>query len=98
MNKEEKYSFIIEFDEMTDKQINNLTDYFNNNKIKFHVLKSDYELKKEKEVINKAIEFYENNKQECVVGRNEEGKLIKKYYLPAHLSKPLIDILNEVSE
>ena len=56
------------------------------------------ESQKQKEVIDKAIEFYENNKQECVVGRNEEGKLIKKYYLPAHLSKPLIDILNEVSE
>lgn len=50
MNKEEKYSFIIEFDEMTDKQINNLTDYFNNNEIKFHVLKSNYELKKKKEI------------------------------------------------
>ena len=55
MNKEEKYSFIIEFDEMTDKQINNLTDYFNNNEIKFHVLKSNYELKKQKEVIDETI-------------------------------------------
>lgn len=34
MDKGEKYSFIIEFDEMTDGQINNLTDYFNNNEIK----------------------------------------------------------------
>lgn len=58
----------------------------------------EQQCKRQKEVINKAIEFYENNKQECVVGRNEEGKLIKKYYLPAHLSKPLIDILKEVSE
>ncbi len=57
MNKEEKYSFIIEFDEMTDKQINNLTDYFNNNEIKFHVLKSNYELKKKKEINQKAIEY-----------------------------------------
>ena len=55
MDKEKKYSFIIEFDEMTDKQINNLTDYFNNNEIKFHVLKSNYELKKQKE------SKYENN-------------------------------------
>lgn len=62
------------------------------------IYEDELKLKKQKEVINKAIEFYENNKQECVVGRNEEGKLIKKYYLPAHLSKPLIDILNEVSE
>lgn len=58
----------------------------------------EQQCKKQKEVIDRAIEFYENNKQECVVGRNEEGKLIKKYYLPTHLSKPLIDILNEVSE
>lgn len=55
MDKEKKYSFIIEFDEMTDKQINNLIDYFNNNEIKFHVLKSNYELKKQKE------SKYENN-------------------------------------
>lgn len=53
MDKEEKYSFIIEFDEITDKQINNLTNYFNNNEIRFHVLKSNYELKKQKEVIDK---------------------------------------------
>lgn len=61
MNKGEKYSFIIEFDEMTDKQMNNLTDYFNNNEIKFHVLKSNYELKKQKEVIDKAIEYIEKD-------------------------------------
>ena len=60
--------------------------------------KLEQQCKKQQEVINKAIEFYENNKQECVVGRNEEGNLIKKYYLPAHLSKLLIDILKEVSE
>lgn len=54
--------------------------------------------KKQKEVIDKAIAFYENNKQECVIGRTVEGKLRKDYYLPAHLSKTLIDILKEVSE
>ena len=58
----------------------------------------EQQTKEQQEVIDKAIEFYENNKQECVVGRNEEGKLIKKYYLPAHLSKLLLDILKEVSE
>lgn len=55
MEKVEKYSFIIEFDEITDKQINNLTDYFSNNEIKFHVLKSDYELKKQQEIIDRTI-------------------------------------------
>ena len=56
------------------------------------------ENKKQKEVIDRAIAFYENNKQECVIGRTGEGKLRKDYYLPAHLSKTLINILKEVSE
>lgn len=51
-----------------------------------------------KERIDKAIEFYENNKKECVIGRTREEKLRKDYYLPAHLSKTLIDIIKEVSE
>lgn len=46
MNKKE-YSFIIEFDEVTDKQMKELIDFFDNDNIKFHVLKSDCELKKE---------------------------------------------------
>jgi len=58
----------------------------------------EQQCKKQKEVIDKAIAFYENNKQECVIGRTVEGKLRKDYYLPAHLSKTLIDILKEVSE
>ena len=60
MEKVEKYSFIIEFDEITDKQINNLTDYFSNNEIKFHVLKSDYELKKQQEIIDKINNYLDN--------------------------------------
>lgn len=61
------YSFIIEFDEATDIQMERLTNFFNKNNIKFQVLKSDYELKKEMvlqqqlkkkdEVIEKAIEY-----------------------------------------
>lgn len=58
----------------------------------------EQQVKKQKEVIDKAIAFYENNKQECVIGRTGEGKLRKDYYLPAHLSKTLINILKEVSE
>lgn len=83
MDKEEKYSFIIEFDEMTDKQINNLTDYFNDNEIKFHVLKSNYELKKQKEVIDKAIEYINTMYiPQDVISQKQE----------------LLDILNEVLE
>nr|DAE35559.1 MAG TPA: hypothetical protein [Caudoviricetes sp.] len=43
--------------------------------------------------INKAIDFYETYKQECVIGRTKDEKLIKDYYLPAQLSKKLINIL-----
>lgn len=51
--------------------------------------------KKQKEVIDKAIDFYETYKQECVIGRTRDEKLIKDYYLPAQLSKDLIEILKE---
>ena len=43
--------------------------------------------------INKAIDFYETYKQECVIGRTRDGRLIKDYYLPAQLSKDLIKII-----
>lgn len=43
--------------------------------------------------INKAIDFYETYKQECVIGRTRDERLIKDYYLPAQLSKKLIEIL-----
>ena len=35
--------------------------------------------------INKAIDFYETHKQEYVIGRTRDGRLIKGYYLPAQL-------------
>lgn len=43
--------------------------------------------------INRAINFFETYKQECVIGRTRDEKLIKDYYLPAHLSKKMINIL-----
>ena len=48
-----------------------------------------------KDKINMAIEYYEANQQECVIGRNKDDKLIKEYYLPAQCSKKLLDILKE---
>ena len=48
-----------------------------------------------KDKINMAIEYYEANQQECVIGRNKDYKLIKEYYLPAQCSKKLLDILKE---
>ena len=48
-----------------------------------------------KDKINMAIEYYEANQQECVIGRNKDDKLIKEYYLPAQCSKKMLDILKE---
>ena len=48
-----------------------------------------------KDKINMAIKYYEANQQECVIGRNKDGKLIKEYYLPAQCSKKMLDILKE---
>lgn len=53
-----KYSFILEIDDISKDDMNDLISVLANNHIKFHVLKSDKELKetqKYKEVINKAI-------------------------------------------
>ena len=46
-----------------------------------------------KQKIHMAIMFYETHKQECVIGRTRDEKIIKDYYLPAQLSKDLIKIL-----
>ena len=51
-----KYSFILEIDDISKDDMNYLISVLANNHIKFHVLKSDKELKenqKYKEVINK---------------------------------------------
>ena len=53
-----KYNFILAIDETSKDEINELVNILADNKIKFHVLKSDNELiesKKYKEVIDKAI-------------------------------------------
>lgn len=52
MSKE--YSFIIEFDEMTDELMNKLSDFVNTNGIKFHVLKSNYEMEQSEKRIEKS--------------------------------------------
>lgn len=87
------------FNEIVDgfEHIRVLTEWGSKN-IKQHIQRLQQENKEQKEIIDKAIAFYENNKQECVIGRTGEGKLRKDYYLPAYLSKTLINILKEVSE
>lgn len=63
------------------------------------LLRTEIRLKKEnqqlKDRINKVIEYYEANKQECVIGRNKDDKLIRDYYLPAQYSKKILEILKE---
>lgn len=90
MDKEEKYSFIIEFDEITDKQINNLTNYFNNNEIRFHVLKSNYELKKQKEVIDKAIKLIKYNER-----YRNEAEVYQFVDIVSEILNPLQNILEQ---
>ena len=58
-----KYSFILEIDDISKDDMNELISVLANNHIKFHVLKSDKELneiKKYKEVINKAIKWVQD--------------------------------------
>lgn len=59
-----KYNFILAIDETSKDEINELVNILADNKIKFHVLKSDNELiesKKYKEVIDKAIKYIDDN-------------------------------------
>ena len=59
-----KISFIIEFDEVSKTQNEQLTEFIKKTGIKFQVLESDNDLKKYKkykEVIDKAIEFTNKN-------------------------------------
>lgn len=60
-----------------------------------YIKKIQQENKRLKDKINMAIEYYEANQQECVIGRNKDEKLIKEYYLPAQCSKKMLDILKE---
>ena len=55
-----KYSFILEIDDISKDDMNELVNILSDNKIKFHVLKSDKELKenqKYKEVIEKVKDY-----------------------------------------
>ena len=49
-----EYSFIVEFDEMSENQINKLWEYLSERNIKFHVLK-DEDLKNENQELKKQL-------------------------------------------
>ena len=82
-----KYSFILEIDDISKDDINELVNILSDNKIKFHVLKSDKELKenqKYKEVINKAIDLinhdyvYDSNAFEDRTFQQDLLKILKE--------------------
>jgi hypothetical protein len=81
MNNEELISYL-----------NNI-DFENSNIVYNEIKKLVKENQELNDKINKAIDFYETYKQECVIGRTKDERLIKDYYLPARLSKDLIKIL-----
>lgn len=86
---------------MNKEEINYCLEYFKNTKVGYQFsngfvisfFKVFEQLNDLDERINKAIEYYETYKQECVIGRNKDEKLIKDYYLPAQCSKKLMEIL-----
>lgn len=87
-----KYSFILEIDEISKDDINELISVLSDNKIKFHVLKSDKELKenqKYKEVINKLKQFCDNDDNFFILDAYSQDDVYE-------IQDVLLSILNEV--
>ena len=84
-----EYSFIVEFDEMSENQINKLWEYLSERNIKFHVLK-DEDLKNENQQ-KEFIEYLEN-----------ERNYIKAHYSQINGNymrfQPVIETLEKVLE
>ena len=59
-----EYSFIVEFDEMSENKISKLWEYLSEKNIKFHVLK-DEDLKNENQQ-KEFIEWLENESKELI--------------------------------
>ena len=96
----EKYKFNKEWLDLMLENKNNTNLTFNLSDNDTRILLTYIEVLQQentqlKDKINMAIEYYEANQQECVIGRNKDDKLIKDYYLPAQCSKKLLDILKE---
>ena len=64
-----EYSFIVEFDEMSENKISKLWEYLSEKNIKFHVLK-DEDLKNENQELKNQqkefIEWLENESKELI--------------------------------
>ena len=60
-----EYSFIVEFDEMSENQINKLWEYLSERNIKFHVLK-DEDLKNENQELKKQLKELEEHSANAI--------------------------------
>lgn len=88
-----KYSFILEIDEISKDDINELISVLSDNKIKFHVLKSDKELKENQKLkehlkikhdgfmasVDESCEYAEENKIYKEVIDNLKDKLMEYF-------------------
>lgn len=96
-----KISFIIEFDEVSKTQEEQLSEFIEKTGIKFHVLESDNDLKKYKkykEVIDKLKELIIDNIEETTyeyIGSNKI-KVLQKLIMDNDGVNELLDILKEV--
>ena len=96
-----KISFIIEFDEVSKTQEEQLTEFIEKTGIKFQVLESDNDLKKYKkykEVIDKLKELIIDNIEETTyeyIGSNKI-KVLQKLIMDNDGVNELLDILKEV--
>ena len=94
-----KISFIIEFDEVSKTQEEQLTKFIEKTGIKFHVLENDNDLKKYekyKEVIDKAVKYIDDLRDESAERQGFYNCFPDDLYIPD--INELLDILKEVSE
>ena len=89
-----KYNFILEIDNISKDDINELISVLANNHIKFHMLKSYKELKenqKYKEVINKLKQFCNNDDNFWILDAYSQDGVYE-------IQEKLLDMLNEVED
>ena len=82
-----EYSFIVEFDEMSENQINKLWEYLEARNIKFHVLEED--LKNENQKLKKQLE----GQDYTVIPNSEIKPILDKY---KNQQKEFIEWLEEM--
>ena len=90
-----KISFIIEFDEVSKTQEEQLAEFIEKTGIKFHVLENDNDLKKYekyKEVIDKITDLIKQ------YGKYDGEKCTRCFQMWSADFNKILDILKEVSE